>query len=308
MAWNNKSRRRRQTHSSKFKKRGRKRVEIKHVEKQREEQITNEHQLSISVANAYMDNEECVQVWKEYNCIDDSDISIGCKETHSLQDRKNAHKGFEFCCNCNYLLHIIPSESRLVCMNCAESSEHMLAVLSNIKYGEDATSVVHVYMREKNFATWLHQYHEDQEEIPYDVLLQVKREYKTRHVKSPLEVKATPIKEILKKLGLSRYKKHAGRIAAILNGQAIPQFSTYEIEQFLAMFRAIQIPFLKIKGINRRNFLSASYLVCKFARLRGWDHFAVSQNMLKSRSVLIAQDKVWLLICRHLGIEFHRSV
>lgn len=259
---------------------------------------------------AFMDGEEHDDRRKRISnlgsfCID-NDISIG--RTEHFNERINPHKGFEYCSKCNQLLHVIPSESRLVCLTCAESSEHVLAISSNVRYGSDTSTVVHVYQREKNFLPWLKQYEEGQEQVPDEVLLQVKRALRTKHMKSSLEVKATPVGKLLKKLGLGRYVKKAARIAARLNRQPIPEFTSYEIGQFLAMFRAIQVPFMQIKGVNRRNFLSASYLVYKFAELRGWGHFRIPQNMLKSRLVLIGQDQDWALVSRELGFPFYRSV
>lgn len=264
---------------------------------------------STLIKAAFMEGEEeeegSRKVSRNTFCID-NDISIG--GLRKFDDRSNPHKGFEYCSRCNQLLHVIPSESRLVCLTCAESSEHVLAISNNVRYGNDTSTVVHVYLREKNFLSWLKQYEEGQEVVPDDVLLQVKRALRTKHVKSSLEVKATPVAKLLKKLGLGRYAKKASRIAARLNRQPIPEFTSYEIDQFLAMFRAIQVPFMLIKGVNRRNFLSASYLVCKFAELRGWGHFRIPQNMLKSRPVLIGQDQDWALVSRHLDFPFYRSV
>lgn len=264
------------------------------------------------IKSAFMEGEEEISKRKQISYrgafCSDIDIGIGTTEAKHLQDRKNPHKGFEHCSKCNELLHVIPTESRLVCLNCAESTEHVLAISNNIRYGNDTSSVVHVYLREKNFLAWLKQFEEGQEEIPDSVLMQVKQGLRTKHIKSSLEVRATPVAKMLKSLGLGKYIKKASRIAARLNQHPIPEFTKYEISQFLAMFRAIQVPFLLIKGVNRRNFLNASYLVCKFSESRGWGHFRIAQNMLKSRPVLIGQDQDWAMVCQQLNIPFYRSV
>lgn len=265
------------------------------------------------IKSAFMDGEEDTSasnslITRRGTFCDDSNIHIGTFGSRHLDQRNNPHKGFEYCSKCNQLLHVIPSESRLVCLVCAESSEHVLAISNNVRYGNDTSTVVHVYLREKNFSAWLKQYEEGQESIPNEVLLQIKKGLRTKHVKSSLEVKATPVSTMLKKIGLGRHAKKAARIAAQINRQPIPEFTKYEIDQFLAMFRAIQIPFMLIKGVNRRNFLSASYLVYKFAELRGWGHFRIPQNMLKSRPVLIGQDQDWALIAKYLGFPFYRSI
>lgn len=267
---------------------------------------------STLIKGAFFNEEDEYKIKKNPSCqqgkrIIDNDFSIGFDATIKLRDRIGVHKGFEHCPSCNQLLKVIPSESRLICMNCAHSSEHIGAVSSNTRYGDDGASVVHVYLREKNFAAYLEQFHVDQPEVPYYILLQIKKAHRKRHVKTKLEIKTTQITKILKEIGLNRYIPQSSRIAAQLNGQAILQFTTHEIKEFLAMFRAILVPFLRIKGINRRNFLPASYLVSKFAGLRGWNHFQIPPNMLKSRNVLVTQDKIWAGICHEVGASYYPS-
>lgn len=244
------------------------------------------------------------------NKINDNDFSIGLSSVRKLQDRIRKCKGFEHCDTCNEPLRVIPTESRLVCTNCATSKEHALASSNTAVYGNNSHFPTHVYSRHKNYLDFLQQFVENRKPIPPEVMLRIKKAYRKLHAKSTLRVKRTPIRVLLKKLDLGEYVNDTAKIAALMNGDPIQVFTVEEVKIFDKMYRAYEETFAKIKnsGTTGRNYLSAPYVTSKFARARGKNHFDQSATTTKTRSVLTERDKAWKPVCEAIGFEFHRSI
>lgn len=116
------------------------------------------------------------------------------------------------------------------------------------------------------------------------------------------------IRSYLKKLGYNKYYEHIPHIICRLNGKQPPSISPEIEEKLRRMFKEIQEPFAKVCPKTRKNFLSYSYVLHKFAELLGFDELKNLFPLLKSREKLHQQDKIWKGICKELNWEFIKSV
>jgi hypothetical protein len=74
------------------------------------------------------------------------------------------------------------------------------------------------------------------------------------------------------------------------------------------MFNKIQDPFTNHCPKDRKNFLSYSYTLYKFFELLDKHEYLIYFPLLKSREKLFEQEKIWMLICKDLGWEFHKCI
>ena len=93
-----------------------------------------------------------------------------------------------------------------------------------------------------------------------------------------------------------------------MNGKKAPILQRYEEEQLRSLFKEIQIPFSNNCPIERKNFLSYSYVLHKFCELLEYDELLVYFPLLKSREKLQQQDQIWKAICKDLRWEYIPSI
>lgn len=122
------------------------------------------------------------------------------------------------------------------------------------------------------------------------------------------DINPKKIKEILKRLKSNKYYEHVPHIINKLNGIPIPHFEPDLEEKLRTMFKMIQPSFLKHAPINRKNFLSYSYVLHKLLQLLGKDEYLLSFPLLKSREKLYQQDQIFKKICADLGWQFIPSL
>lgn len=133
-------------------------------------------------------------------------------------------------------------------------------------------------------------------------------ELKKQKITNMMDVTASKIKEILKKLRINKYYEHTAHILSRLTGKPVPNLSPELEEQLRIMFRMIQYPFLVHAPATRKNFLSYSFVLHKSLQLLGHDEFLPSFPLLKSRDKLAQQDAIWKKICADLNWEFVPSL
>ena len=144
-------------------------------------------------------------------------------------------------------------------------------------------------------------------DIPEEVYDKILLEIKKQRISNMATLKTKQVRSILKKLKLTKYYEHTHHIIHKLNGLPIPNFEPDLEEKLRTMFKIIQPLFLKHAPVNRKNFLSYSYVIYKFLELLGRDEYLSNFNLLKNREKLHQQDIVWKKICDDLGWEFIRS-
>jgi hypothetical protein len=167
----------------------------------------------------------------------------------------------------------------------------------------------YAYKRINHFNEWIAQFQaKESTEIPNDVYEAILDELKKERISDTRMLKASKIREILKKMKFNKYYEHVPHILNRLNGQNAPVMSREVEEKLRYMFKEIQPSFQKHCPEGRSNFLSYSYVLYKFCELLELDEYLPSFPLLKNRDKLYVQDKIWQKICSDLKWEFIRSI
>ena len=215
----------------------------------------------------------------------------------------------EHCVGCNVAREEISSEGILVCPKCG--SEEYSLVVSDFPSFRDPPKERNNYAYKKinHLNEILNQFQaKESTMIPEEVMNEVVLEIKKRRIANIADLTEKEIREILKKLGRSKFYEHAAHILSRLNGNPPPTITPEIEEKIRAMFQEIQAPFLLYCPNDRTNFLSYSYILYKFMELLDLDEYRPYFPLLKSRDRLIAHDTIWAKICEYLQWQFIRSV
>ncbi len=215
----------------------------------------------------------------------------------------------EHCEACNVAREEISSEGILVCPRCG--SEEYALVVSDFPSFRDPPKERNNYAYKKinHLNEILNQFQAKESTIiPEDVMNEVILEIRKRRINNIADLTEEDIRQILKKLGRSKYYEHRAHILSRLNGNPPPTITPEIEEKIRAMFQEIQAPFLLYCPNDRTNFLSYSYILYKFFELLELDEYKVYFPLLKSRDRLIAHDFIWKKICDYLRWEFIQSV
>lgn len=215
----------------------------------------------------------------------------------------------EHCEACNVAREEISSEGILVCPKCG--SEEYALVVSDFPSFRDPPKERNNYAYKKinHLNEILNQFQAKESTIiPEEVMNEVVLEIRKRRINNIADLSEEDIRQILKKLGRSKYYEHRAHILSRLNGNPPPTITPEIEEKIRAMFQEIQAPFLLYCPNDRTNFLSYSYILYKFFELLELDEYKVFFPLLKSRDRLIAHDQIWKKICDYLHWEFIQSV
>lgn len=220
-----------------------------------------------------------------------------------------AEKVTEYCETCKIARDELSDEGILVCPKCG--SEEFMMVVSDFPSFRDPPKERNNYAYKKinHLNEILNQFQAKESTIiPDEVMNEVVYEIKKRRIQNVAELTETGMREILKKLGRSKYYEHATHILSRLNGNPPPIITPENEEKIRTMFQEIQAPFLLYCPDDRTNFLSYSYILYKFFELLELDEYKVYFPLLKSRDRLISHDFIWKKICDYLKWEFISSV
>lgn len=215
----------------------------------------------------------------------------------------------EHCQQCNVAREEISSEGILVCPKCG--SEEYALVVSDFPSFRDPPKERNNYAYKKinHLNEILNQFQaKESTVIPEEVMHEVVLEIRKRRINNIADLSEEDIRQILKKLGRSKYYEHRAHILSRLNGNPPPTITPEIEEKIRAMFQEIQAPFLLYCPNDRTNFLSYSYILYKFFELLELDEYKIYFPLLKSRDRLIAHDQIWKKICDYLQWEFIQSV
>ncbi len=238
------------------------------------------------------------QMFDEY--VQRMKLSTGPEATQQLT---------EHCVACNTAREEISSEGILVCPKCG--SEEYALVVSDFPSFRDPPKERNNYAYKKinHLNEILNQFQAKESTIiPEDVMHEVILEIRKRRIDNIANLGEEDIRQILKKLGRSKYYEHRAHILSRLNGNPPPTITPEIEEKIRAMFQEIQAPFLLYCPDDRTNFLSYSYILYKFFELLELDQYKAFFPLLKSRDRLIAHDQIWKKICEYLNWEFISSV
>ena len=213
-------------------------------------------------------------------------------------------------CPDSNLLHFHDT-SDLVCDSCGAIIACLISEELTYKEEQETSEKVvnYSYKRENHFNEWLSQFQaQELTNIPDEVIEQLRSELKKIKIKKLEDITHAKIRGLLKKLKLNKYYEHVPYITNILNGIKPPNMPQ-ELEECLRMmFKDIQKPFDTHCPVERKNFLSYSYVLYKFCELLSEDEYLQYFPLLKSKEKLYQQDVIWKMICQDLKWEFIPTV
>jgi hypothetical protein len=196
-----------------------------------------------------------------------------------------------------------------VCQECGATEFVLGNELGFKEEQEIEKNVVYSYKRENHFNEWISQFQaKESTSVPDIVVEQLRSEFKKQKIKDLSEITHEKVKALLKKLNWAKYYEHVPYIATILNGIQPPTMPQALEDRLRLMFHKIQDPFEKHKPVNRKNFLSYSFVLYKLCELLGEDEYLPCFPLLKSKEKLYIQDQIWEKICKELQWEHIRTV
>lgn len=204
---------------------------------------------------------------------------------------------------------IIYNDSICICNSCF-SIQNLLTDNEKPSYKDPPKEISYFsYKRINHYQEWLNQIQgKETTDIPDEVFDKIMLELKKQRIYNVQELNRAKIKDILKKLKINKYYEHIPYILNRITGIPNPNL-TQELEEKLRnMFKEIQVPFLKHSPLNRKNFLSYSYVIHKFIQLIDKEEYLKYFPLLKSRDKLHQQEQIWKNICEDLGWKFIRSI
>jgi hypothetical protein len=145
-------------------------------------------------------------------------------------------------------------------------------------------------------------------EIPKEVYDKIINELKKQKFKNYQNLTLPYMKQLLKKLRLTKYYEHMSHIISKLSGLPPPCISREKEDILRKRFKQIQKPFEKNCPKGRVNFLSYSYILHKLCLLEELDDFVKYFPLLKSPEKLRLQDKIWKAICKDLRWQYIPSI
>jgi ribosomal protein S27AE len=214
------------------------------------------------------------------------------------------------CCPvCDNEMCFAQNEALLNCSKCGYQ-DFILIDSEKPSYKEPPREISYfAYKKINHLNEWLAQFQaKETTEIPAEIFEQIQAELKKERISDTSKLKPPKLREILKKLKLSKYYEHVAHIMNRLNGVQAPVLSREVEDKLRFMFREIQPSFIKHCPKGRSNFLSYSYVLYKFCQLLELDEFLPCFPLLKSREKLYMQDKIWQCICDDMGWEFIKSI
>ena len=213
------------------------------------------------------------------------------------------------CKNCNTEMLISSSDGLMVCVRCG-SAVHIVVESTKPCYKEPIPENSYfAYKRINHFKEWLSQFQaKESTTIPQDVYDHVLIEIKKAQIQNLATLKPATIRGFLKKLRMNKYYEHTAQIINKLNHIPPPVINRDIEEKLCSMFMEIQEPFEECAPVNRKNFLSYSYVLHKMTEIIGLVEFSNCFSLLKSREKLKQQDRIWCCICAKLNWPYHGSI
>lgn len=211
-------------------------------------------------------------------------------------------------CGENTLFYFI-NESIFCCEIC-DTVEKVITDNEKPSYKDPPKEISYFsYKRINHYTEWLNQIQgKETTDIPDEVFENILKELKKQRIEDTKSITRQKIKDILKKLKINKYYEHVPYILNRITGDPNPHLSPELEDKLKQMFKEIQVPFLKYSPLNRKNFLSYSYVIHKFIQLLNQDEYLKYFPLLKSRDKLHQQEQIWKKICDELGWKFIRSI
>jgi len=228
---------------------------------------------------------------------------------HARSSHEIEFETFGDCPHCDTEMIFSANEANFTCSNCG-FQDFVLVDSDKPSYKDPPREVsYYAYKRINHFNEWLAQFQaKETTEIPQEVYDAILVDLKKERIMDFRTLKASKVKEILKKMKFNKYYEHIPHIINRLNGQTAAVMSREIEEKLRYMFKEIQPSFQAHCPKDRNNFLSYSYVLYKFCELLELDEYLSCFQLLKNRDKLYVQDKIWQKICADLSWQFIRSI
>jgi hypothetical protein len=228
---------------------------------------------------------------------------------HARGSHEIEFETFGDCPHCDTEMIFSANEAVFTCCKCGYQ-DFVLIDSDKPSYKDPPREIsYYAYKRINHFNEWLAQFQaKESTEIPQEVYDAILVELKKERIMDFRTLKASKVKEILKKLKFNKYYEHIPHIINRLNGQTGAVMSREIEEKLRYMFKEIQPSFQTHCPKDRNNFLSYSYVLYKFCELLELDEYLPCFTLLKNRDKLYVQDKIWQKICADLSWQFIRSI
>lgn len=223
---------------------------------------------------------------------------------HSSVDTDN----HSFCHSCDTETIMDKKSGYTVCPSCGVSQILIYSDIQNDTSGVDNVQV-YCYKRMSHFEDWMNSIQAKEfNKIPDEVIECVRTEIQKSR-QSIDEISNSVLRLYLKKHKFNKYYENIPSIKYKLKGKTIPKISRQSEEKMRTMFMMIQGPFKKHCPPTRKNFLSYTFILHKFCELLDEDEvLEYLPNLLKSRTKLAEQDRIWKLICKELNWQYIPTV
>ena len=222
----------------------------------------------------------------------------------SIIDMSNFIYQADICKNCNNG-ELVPYEDEgiLICISCSASIPYLI---ENEKptYKEPPKEVCfYAYKRINHFKEIISQFQgKETTQISQEIITKITQQIKKERIQQS-ELTNDKMKEILKKLGYSKYYEHIPFIKDKLGIK--PPVMSPELEDTLFnLFIELQRPYSKYCPDDRVNFLNYYYTAYKLCELLGETTYLSEFPMLKDREKIIEQDSIWKNMCQELDWNF----
>lgn len=231
------------------------------------------------------------------------------EENYIPRTAKILNEFLDICPSCNERRIFEQKKGFYICPKCG-AIEKILIDNSIPSYKEPPREITYFAYKKINHANeFLSQFQaKESTEIDNKVYESIINELKKERITKYNNITPNKIREILKKLELTKYYEHAHYITNRLSGNPAPVLTTILEEKLRNMFKQVQGPWIKYCPSERANFFSYPYIFFKFFQLLDEDKYLPYCRLLKSREKLHEHDEVWKLICRDLNWQYIPTV
>lgn len=215
----------------------------------------------------------------------------------------------DMCLQCQERRIVKAKRGILICPKCGKV-EKMLVNNNTPSYKEPPREITYFAYKKINHANeFLSQFQaKESTDIDNKIYEQILNELKKERYISVKNITAKKVREILKKLELTKYYEHCHYITNRLSGRPAPVLTNALEEKLRNMFKQVQGPWLKYCPNERANFFSYPYIFFKFFQLLDEDEYLPYCRLLKSREKLHEHDEVWKKICEELEWQYIPTV
>ena len=213
--------------------------------------------------------------------------------------------------SCNYCESgkMCKMDATMVCDNCGNATSFIDSSSGSLTYNDEVEYSNFSYRRIAHFTEWLSNFQaRENANIPEQVLEDIMFKLKEQKVTNASKITPMLIRSVLKELKLNKYYDNTVLISCLLSGKSPPRLTPQQEDRLKRMFLMIQDSFEKHCPVERKNFLSYSYVIYKFCQLLGLDDYLQYFSLLKCKEKLAKMDAIFKNICMDLQWEFIPSL